>query len=75
MENLTKEQQEEWFRNDVYWKWNLFYFNKEDSRMFPPKRYQEIGATINFANKKSIVGLVLLVQVPIFAVFFLFFKK
>lgn len=75
MENPSKVQQEEWFRNESYWKCGIFYFNKDDSRMFPPKRYQEVGCTINFANKKSIIGLILLLQAPIFALLFIFLRK
>lgn len=41
------------------WKWNLFYFNPSDKRIFPPKRYG-IGWTINFANIKSIFAFLVL---------------
>ena len=37
-----------------------YYFNKEDNRLFPPKRIPWMGWTINFANWKSIGAFVLL---------------
>jgi uncharacterized membrane protein len=47
--------------NDPTWKWGLFYFNKEDKRIFPPKRYG-IGWTVNFANPKSILALIIMLS-------------
>lgn len=51
------------FNNDPkYWKWGMFYFNREDSRIFPPKRNPYMGWTVNFANPKSMwlfVGIIL----------------
>jgi uncharacterized membrane protein len=45
--------------NDAYWKWGVFYFNKGDSRLFPPKR-DGMGWTINFANPLSVGTMVLI---------------
>jgi uncharacterized membrane protein len=42
------------------WKWGLFYYNKNDKRIFPPKRLKYLGWTINFANPYSILAYVLL---------------
>ncbi|MGZ3904957.1 MAG: DUF5808 domain-containing protein [Bacteroidia bacterium] len=49
------------------WKFGVFYFNKDDKRIFPPKRNPYLGWTINFANPYSIlvVGLILFLIVLI----------
>lgn len=47
------------------WKWGLFYYNKEDKRLFPPKRNPYMGWTINFANPKSIGAFALLLLIII----------
>lgn len=47
-----------------YYKMGIFYYNKNDKRIFPPKRNPALGWTINFANPYSVlafVGAVLLV--------------
>ena len=46
------------YLNPKYWKWGLFYFNKNDKRIFPPKRIKAMGFTINFANPISMIALV-----------------
>lgn len=45
---------------DSHWKWGLFYFNKEDKRIFPPKRIPWMGWTVNFANPKSILAFLIM---------------
>lgn len=59
------------FKNDdyldpKYWKWGIFYFNKNDKRIFPPKRIKQMGWTVNFANPISIFALVALVVIIYF---------
>lgn len=39
--------------NSNYWKFGIFYFNAQDSRVFVPKRLKMLGWTLNFANWKS----------------------
>jgi uncharacterized membrane protein len=56
----------DWQDNNDYWIWGIFYYNKEDKRLFPPKRNPWMGFTTNFANPKSVLALVL------FLAFFLF---
>jgi len=51
------QQNNDW-NNDEYWIWGIFYYNKEDNRLFPPKRRPWMGYTTNFANPKSILALV-----------------
>lgn len=35
------------------YKWNVFYFNREDRRIIVPKRTRFLGWTINFARPES----------------------
>jgi uncharacterized membrane protein len=59
MTNPSKELLEKWHKDPHNWKWGNFYYNKEDHRLFPPKRISWMGWTINFANWKSILAFVL----------------
>ncbi len=43
--------------DDYHWKWGIFYYNPDDKRLFPPKRNQWMGWTVNFANWKSVLAL------------------
>lgn len=52
MNNPSKETLEKWHKDPNNWKWGSFYYNKEDNRLFPPKRIAWMGWTINFANWK-----------------------
>ena len=64
-EKPTKETLNEWHYDPSNWKFGVFYFNKNDSRMFPPKR-TKLGWTINFANPISIfvvIGVITLLFV------------
>ena len=59
-----KEKHKEWHKDPSNWKLGIFYYNKEDKRLFPPKRLKPMGWTINFANPKSILlflGLIVLI--------------
>ena len=47
------------------WKWGLFYYNKADKRIFPPKRIQSMGWTVNFANPYSILVLLTIILIII----------
>ena len=47
--------------NPNYWILGLFYFNKNDDRLFPPKRFKYLGWTINFANPYSIFAYLILI--------------
>jgi len=57
----SKETQDEWNNNDDYWVWGMFYYNKVDKRIFPPKRNKYMGWTLNFANPVSIFATVALI--------------
>jgi len=54
-----KETSEKWHKDPNNWIWGLFYYNKEDKRIFPPKRIEWMGFTTNFANTKSIISLLI----------------
>jgi uncharacterized membrane protein len=43
------------------WKWGLFYYNKEDQRVFVEKPNPNYGITLNFAHPKAYLALFLAV--------------
>ena len=43
--------------NPSNWKWGILYYNKEDKRIFSPKKFKYLGWTVNFANPYSILAL------------------
>jgi uncharacterized membrane protein len=53
----TKEILDNWHKDANNWKLGIFYFNKQDKRIFPPKRIKQFGWTVNFANPLSIFAL------------------
>ncbi|SDI30758.1 hypothetical protein SAMN05421846_10683 [Chryseobacterium taeanense] len=42
-----------------FWKLGIFYYNKKDKRLFPPKR-TGLGWTVNFANPFSVTLFILI---------------
>jgi uncharacterized membrane protein len=54
----TKETLNAWHKDSSNWKWGMFYYNKNDKRIFPPKRIAAFGWTVNFANPYSILVMV-----------------
>ncbi|MEJ7681318.1 MAG: DUF5808 domain-containing protein [Segetibacter sp.] len=63
-EKPGKETFDEWHNDPSNWKWGEFYYNKNDKRLFPPKRIKEFGWTVNFANPISVLAfLVLLILI------------
>ncbi len=61
----TNETFENWHKDPNNWKWGILYFNKNDKRIFPPKRNKYLGWTVNFANPFSIISLIALVAIII----------
>jgi len=59
----NKETFERWHRDPSNWIWGIFYFNKKDKRIFPPKRLSYFGWTINFANPYSVLTFLVLILV------------
>jgi uncharacterized membrane protein len=60
-EKPSKETLNEWHKDPSNWKWGILYFNKNDKRIFPPKRIKELGWTVNFANPISIFVLIAII--------------
>lgn len=58
MKNIDKETMDAWHKNPKYWKWGMFYYNKEDERMVVDKCNPNFGSTINFAHRKSYLFLI-----------------
>jgi uncharacterized membrane protein len=52
---------EMWRKDPSNWIWGIFYFNKKDKRIFPPKRSRMMGLTINFANPYSVIMFVAII--------------
>ncbi len=71
MRNTDGNNNKKDFSDPSYWKFGLFYYNKEDRRLFPPKQTKFLGWTINFANPYSIIaGLGIIILVIILGAYF-----
>jgi uncharacterized membrane protein len=46
---------EDMHKDPSNWKWGIFYYNKNDERLFAPKKNPVFGTTVNFANRYSIL--------------------
>lgn len=57
----SNEQINQWHNDSKNWKWNMFYFNKQDSRLFVDKQNPNLGATINFAHPKAYLFFVAII--------------
>jgi len=57
-EKPSQETLDGWHNDPKNWKLGVFYFNKLDKRIFPPKRIQGMGWTVNFANPYSILSII-----------------
>lgn len=68
-ENPSPETQERWRKDPDNWIWGLFYYNKEDKRIFPPKKIAWMGFTTNFANTKSVLSMIGFILFFIFVTF------
>jgi len=62
----TKEELEAMYREPANWRYNIFYYNKNDKRLLVPKKFG-YGWTFNFANPLSIVILFVLLVGPMIA--------
>lgn len=68
-EKPSQETKNQWHNDPDNWVLGIFYFNRKDKRIFPPKRLAFLGWTVNFANPLSvlifalmIIGIILLVK-------------
>ncbi|MFI0490991.1 DUF5808 domain-containing protein [Flavobacterium sp.] len=57
-DNPSQETLEKWSKDPNNWIWGIFYYNKEDKRLMPPKRIPWTGWTVNFANRNSVIFLI-----------------
>jgi uncharacterized membrane protein len=64
-EKPSKETLEKWHKDPNNWKWGMFYFNKEDHRILPPKRIEWMGWTVNFANPASVAIFLVIMTIVI----------
>ncbi|EON71965.1 DUF1648 domain-containing protein [Lysinibacillus sphaericus] len=55
--------------DDLYWKWGIFYINKDDPALLIQKKFG-IGWTVNLGNKWSFV-IILLTLLPILLIIFI----
>jgi uncharacterized membrane protein len=65
MDNPSQETLEKWHKDPNNWKWGMFYYNKEDKRLLPPKRLKWMGLTVNFANRNSTLLFVFIITLAI----------
>jgi len=72
----SQEKKERWRKDPNNWIWGLFYYNKEDKRLLPPKRIPFMGWTVNFANTNSVLLFIfVLLLILLFSVFMTEIKK
>ncbi len=48
----TKETLDNWHKDPNNWKWRWLYYNKEDKRIFPPKKNKIMGNNV-LINKNA----------------------
>lgn len=57
----SQETIENWQKDPNNWKLGIFYFNREDNRVFVPKPIESLGITLNFANPKSYIAICIMI--------------
>ncbi|MCX6311610.1 MAG: DUF5808 domain-containing protein [Bacteroidetes bacterium] len=60
-DDATKEK---WLNDSANWKAGFIYYNPNDKRIFPPKKYG-MGWTVNFANPFSVLAFALVIIIAI----------
>jgi len=55
--------------NSENWKWEIFYFNRNDSRFVVPKRTLGSGWTFNFAHPISFIVMALIFAVVAYKIY------
>ncbi len=53
------------------YKWGVFYFNKNDSRVILPKRNPYLGVTLNFASPYTYLSLLAIIAVILIVEYFM----
>ena len=74
-EKPSRETLEKWHKDPNNWKFGIFYFNKEDKRLLPPKRQEWMGWTVNFANLKSVLFFIGMMSFFIFITLYIALNK
>jgi uncharacterized membrane protein len=72
IERPDKETLNAWHNDPANWKLGIFYYNKLDKRILPPKRIQGMGWTVNFANPFSYIPVLAVIVIIILAINLLF---
>lgn len=70
-----KETLEKWTKDPNNWIWGIFYYNPLDKRIFPPKKIEWMGFTVNFANTKSVLCFIGMLIFFAFITFVIVHKK
>jgi uncharacterized membrane protein len=60
-EEPSEATKEKWLNDPNNWIWGIFYYNKEDKRLLPPKRIPVMGWTVNFANRNSVLLFIFMI--------------
>lgn len=60
-EKPSEETLNQWHADPDNWRLGIFYFNRRDKRIFPPKKIKALGWTVNFANPISVLSIILIV--------------
>jgi uncharacterized membrane protein len=68
-ENPNQEMYNAWHDDPANWKAGIFYYNPLDKRLFPPKRIEAGGWTVNFANPFSVIVLLGILLLTIIIVY------
>lgn len=75
-EEPSEDTKERWHKDPDNWIWGIFYYNKEDQRLLPPKIIPIMGWTVNFANRNSVLLFVFsMLLIIVFVVFMSKFKN
>ena len=61
MQESNKDTLDNRHKDPKNWRWNLFYFNKEDNRIFVSKPIESMGITLNFANPKTYLAILAMI--------------
>jgi uncharacterized membrane protein len=61
MDNPNQETLQNWHDDAKNWKWSMFYCNKKDKRIFLEKKNPDYGITLNFANPKAYLAILIMV--------------
>ena len=72
----SQETKEKWQNDPNNWIWGIFYYNKEDKRLMPPKRIPIMGWTVNFADRNSVLLFIfMMILIIVFVVTMAKIKK